>query len=35
MVPPGYILTPKDYMCELVRDFVDMIKHIEGKKDTC
>ena len=34
MVPPGYIRTPRDYMCELVRDFVDIIKSIEGKRDT-
>ena len=33
MVPPGYMRTPKDYMCELVRDFVDRIKPIEGKRD--
>ena len=34
MVPPGYIRTPKDYMSELVRDFVGRIKPIEGKRDT-
>ena len=34
MVPPGYIQTPKDFMCELVWDFLDMIKPIEGKRDT-
>ena len=32
MVPPGYIWTPRDYMHELVRDFIDMITSSEGKE---
>ena len=32
MVSPGYIRTPRDYMRELVRDFIDMITSIEGKE---
>ena len=32
MVPPGYIPTPRGPMRELVVDYVDMIKPIEGKR---
>ncbi|KAI3367264.1 hypothetical protein L3Q82_008151 [Scortum barcoo] len=32
IVPPSYIPTPKGPMCELVVDFVDMIKPVEGKR---
>uniref|UniRef100_A0A3B1IGT4 ribonuclease H n=1 Tax=Astyanax mexicanus TaxID=7994 RepID=A0A3B1IGT4_ASTMX len=32
LVPPGYIPTPRGPMCELVVDFVDMIKPIGGKR---
>lgn len=32
MVPPGHVPTPKGPMRELVIDFVDMIRPVEGKR---